>query len=199
MFRYSVKTDNAKVPKFTPCKVSNFLRVNDELTMAVLVDHFLRNTIEFTGDEINLLTPTEVTVNENTDLNLYSFYCRFVSSPDYIYTIFFAINKNYSKHALCFNIISMYKIVSELFSRAQLRLINTVNVYYIVFKSPHNYDVETSLQFSVEEHGFITIEKFKKITQIMLEEKNDNQSTKRDSGQLNYNSEEKTDLPDFDI
>jgi len=169
-----------------PCKPENFLRANKNFATAAVIHHFMHNQIyDDKQEEIQIISPKEIERINDKDLDLGSMFLRFVSTDKYIYSIFYKLDVKYTKQFVCYTILAIYNIITELFSRTRLRMITTQpGVYYLVFRSTHNYDTEISLNYAYETYGELDGKKLarriKKAQDLMEKEatKSDNKNTK---------------------
>jgi hypothetical protein len=153
------KTTNLKL---VPGKRDLFLKNNLQLVIISLADHFLKNVQEFTKSESELTNVDNMTFKENEyTLDIGPLFVQFYSSSSDIYSLFWKKDVKYSKQFLCTTILNLYTVTTQLFCKSQLRFIHTTSMYYLLFKSPHSYDVETSLQYVFDEFNYFDSGKLK--------------------------------------
>jgi hypothetical protein len=139
-----------------------FLKNNLQLCTVSLADHFLKHTLEFTKSESDLTNVDAMNFEENEHtIDIGPLFVQFYSSSSDIYSMFWKKNVKYSKQFLCTTILNLYNLTTQLFCKAQLRFIHTTTMYYLLFKSPHSYDVETSLQYVFDEFNYFDSTKLK--------------------------------------
>jgi len=175
--------------RISPSTRKAFITTNQNICIPFLAKWFLDHHIDLPMGVENLKKPFETVAKDTEhDADLGTFKARFYNTYSGVYSVFYLRKDNtsetkYTKWFLCKTIVTCYNIISTIFVRAKLDLIFTdMNLYYVLFSSPHSYEISISLYDIFTRYGIVDEKQFQRTLNRAISKNNKKEDNPEEVG-----------------